>query len=179
MRTTASVDKNISSPSANQCPRSSSSTTFHGGACGAVTQPGSGRATARHAWKGYPTLSSCGAHGQSERFEALCFREGSTTIWRPWVSEVPLGASCVRAGPELGQARHCPWSCSKGCAGNMGTLLAPVKRLPQILNQIKECGGWVGVKKQRQMQNMQVVGDGPEHLSVLGTRRCETHRHHC
>lgn len=66
---------------------------------------------------------------------------------------------------RAGGACRCPWSCSKGCAGNAGTLLVPVKRLPQILNQIKDCEG-VGVEAETDAKHAGCWRGGPEKRST-------------
>lgn len=88
--------------------------------------------------------------------------------------------SCVQRCPSWGHARSCPWSCPKRCAGNAGTLLAPVKRLPQILNQRKDWGG--DEEGETYVKPAGYWGGGLEQRSTSqfwGTRRYVTHHHHC
>lgn len=86
----------------------------------------------------------------------LGFRKGSTTNRRHWArTDLPVWG--VLGGAELGQACRCP-----RCAGNAGTLLVPVDRLPQTLNQIKDCEGLGGVEAETDAKHAGCWRGGPE-----------------
>lgn len=122
--------------------------------CGVTTQPGSGRSAVCT-----PALSSYGAHGESDKFKALCFRKGFGGLTHP--CEAPLvfcalpdtGGGGVPRGQEGGGqgwgtlAGAVRGAAQRAVPSNAGILLAPVKLLPQILIHVKGRIGGLGVKK--------------------------------
>lgn len=109
----------------------------------------------------------------------LGFRKGSTTNRRHWArtdlpvwggaggrragASVPLSALCRQRGDLARSCRPC------------STLLVPVDRLPQTLNQIKDCKGLGGVEAETDAKHAGCWRGGPEKRRTSQFLSEETH----